>query len=212
MLERGRYLREKQGKKYQESRNPSHQSIKGCAAQLHQSPPDATPDATHTTRSPAVCNTGGWLRAQEERVASWEYLEEIKSTWKEFQSQDPCRIKIIPSSQWWRGSQVVQWQRTCLPVQEKWIPSLIWEGPLEKEMAIHSSTLAWRMPWTEEPGRLQPMRFHSRTWLCDKLFTFHTFRNTENFDSLACHQEWPALSHYPDENTNKDPTCWYFDN
>ena len=30
-----------------------------------------------------------------------------------------------------------------------------WEDPLEKEMAAHSSTLAWRIPWTEEPGRLQ---------------------------------------------------------
>ena len=32
-----------------------------------------------------------------------------------------------------------------------------WEDPLEKEMATHSSILAWRIPWTEEPGRLQPM-------------------------------------------------------
>ena len=31
-----------------------------------------------------------------------------------------------------------------------------WEDPLEKEMAIHSSTIAWKIPWTEEPGRLQP--------------------------------------------------------
>ena len=32
-----------------------------------------------------------------------------------------------------------------------------WEDPLEKEMAIHSSILAWKIPWTEEPGRLQSM-------------------------------------------------------
>ena len=32
-----------------------------------------------------------------------------------------------------------------------------WEGPLEKEMASHSSTLAWKIPWTEEPGKLQSM-------------------------------------------------------
>ena len=32
-----------------------------------------------------------------------------------------------------------------------------WEDPLEKEMAIHSSILAWEIPWTEEPGRLQSM-------------------------------------------------------
>ena len=35
--------------------------------------------------------------------------------------------------------------------------SLGWEDPLEKEMATHSSTLAWKIPWTEEPGRLQSM-------------------------------------------------------
>ena len=37
------------------------------------------------------------------------------------------------------------------------VRSLGWEDPLEKEMAIHSSTIAWKIPWTEEPGRLQPM-------------------------------------------------------
>ena len=37
------------------------------------------------------------------------------------------------------------------------VPSLGWEDPLEKEMAIHSSTIAWKIPWTEEPGRLQSM-------------------------------------------------------
>ena len=36
--------------------------------------------------------------------------------------------------------------------QEIPVPSLGWEDPLEKGMAIHSSTLAWRIPWTEEPG------------------------------------------------------------
>ena len=40
---------------------------------------------------------------------------------------------------------------------ETWVPSLGQEDPLEKEKAIHSSILAWRIPWTEEPGRLQSM-------------------------------------------------------
>ena len=42
-------------------------------------------------------------------------------------------------------------------VQEIWVQSLGWEDPLEKEMASHSSILAWIIPWTEEPGRLQFM-------------------------------------------------------
>ena len=39
--------------------------------------------------------------------------------------------------------------------QEAWVPSLGQEGPLEEEMATHSSILAWRVPWTDEPGGLQ---------------------------------------------------------
>ena len=42
-------------------------------------------------------------------------------------------------------------------MEETRVQSLGWEGPLEKEMAIHSSTLVWKIPWTEEPGRLQSM-------------------------------------------------------
>ena len=38
-----------------------------------------------------------------------------------------------------------------------WVRSLGQEEPLEKEMATHSSTLGWKIPWMEEPGRLQPM-------------------------------------------------------
>ena len=46
----------------------------------------------------------------------------------------------------------------CLSaMQETQVQSLGWEDPLEKEMAAHSSTLAWKIPWVEEPGRLQSM-------------------------------------------------------
>ena len=46
----------------------------------------------------------------------------------------------------------------CLPaVQETQVRTLSWEDPLEKEMATHSSALAWKIPWTEESGRLQTM-------------------------------------------------------
>ena len=45
-----------------------------------------------------------------------------------------------------------------LPVmQETWVRSLGWEDPLQKRMATHSSILAWKIPWTEEPRRLQSM-------------------------------------------------------
>ena len=43
---------------------------------------------------------------------------------------------------------------SCLAMQEIWVRSLGGEGPMEEGMAIHSSILAWRIPWTEEPGGL----------------------------------------------------------
>ena len=42
-------------------------------------------------------------------------------------------------------------------MRETQVRSLGWEDPLEKEMAIHSRTIAWKIPWAEEPGRLQSM-------------------------------------------------------
>ena len=46
----------------------------------------------------------------------------------------------------------------CLPTnQETWVRFLVGEDPLEKAMAPHSSTLAWKIPWTGEPGGLQSM-------------------------------------------------------
>ena len=42
-------------------------------------------------------------------------------------------------------------------MQETWVQSLGWEDPLDKEMATHSSILAWEIPWTEEPGKLLSM-------------------------------------------------------
>ena len=41
--------------------------------------------------------------------------------------------------------------------QETWVPSVGWEDPLEEEMATHSSIVAWKISWTEEPGGLQSM-------------------------------------------------------
>ena len=52
---------------------------------------------------------------------------------------------------------VAQMVKHLLGMQETQIRFLGLEDPLEKEMAPHSSTLAWKIPWTEEPGRLQSM-------------------------------------------------------
>ena len=48
---------------------------------------------------------------------------------------------------------------------ETWLGFPVWEDPLEEDMATYSSILAWRIPWTEEPGGLQSMGSQSRTGL-----------------------------------------------
>ena len=52
---------------------------------------------------------------------------------------------------------MAQRKRICLPMQKTRVQSLGQKDPLEEEMATHSSILAWRIPWTEEPGGLQSM-------------------------------------------------------
>ena len=54
-------------------------------------------------------------------------------------------------------SLVAQMVKHLTTMQETQVQSLGWEDPLEKEMAPHSSTLAWKIPWMEEHGRLQSM-------------------------------------------------------
>ena len=56
------------------------------------------------------------------------------------------------------ASLVAQREKRLPAVQETWVRSLGQEDPLEKEMATQSSTLAWKIPWMEEPGGLQSMR------------------------------------------------------
>ena len=55
---------------------------------------------------------------------------------------------------------VAQSVKNLPAMQETWVQFLGWEDPLKKEMAIHSSILAWRIPLIEEPGELQSMRSH----------------------------------------------------
>ena len=74
---------------------------------------------------------------------------------------------------------MAQWERICLPMQgmqETPVRSLGWEDPLEKEMATHSSILAWRVPWTKElegrsPRSLKEAYTHNNTT--------HTINNQE---------------------------------
>ena len=71
--------------------------------------------------------------------------------------KQPLLTQLHHSYTWHWASQVAQWWRIDLPMQETqemWVRSLDLEDPLEEGMATHSSILAWRIPWTEEPGGL----------------------------------------------------------
>ena len=58
-------------------------------------------------------------------------------------------------------------------MQETWVQSLGWEDPLEKERATHSSILAWKIPWTEEPGRLHSPQGHKELHTTEQLINTH---------------------------------------
>ena len=71
-----------------------------------------------------------------------------------------------------KGASLVAQMVENLPaMQETGVQPLGQKDPLEKRMATHSSILAWRFPWTEEPGRLQSIRSQSQTQLSDFQFT-----------------------------------------
>ena len=64
-------------------------------------------------------------------------------------------------------------------MQETWVRSLIWEDPLQKGMATHSSILAWRIPWTEEPGGAYS------SWSCKELYTTEQLTVTNQFEFIT---------------------------
>ena len=64
-------------------------------------------------------------------------------------------------------------------MQETWVQSLDQEDPMEEVMATHYNILAWRIPWTEELGRLQSMV--ARSWICLKLLSMHALYYTASY-------------------------------
>ena len=92
-----------------------------------------------------------------------------------------ARLSIFSCTFWlfvW-ASLLAQMVKHLSRMRETRVRSLGWEDPLEKEMAIHSSTIAWKIPWTEEPGRLQSMGSlrAGHDWVTSlSLFTFMHWR------------------------------------
>ena len=102
-------------------------------------------------------------------------------------------------------------QHYCLQLmQETWVRSLGWEGPLEKEMVTHLSVLTWRIPWTEEPGGLQctasqrvghnlatEQQRHQIGWENSKYFC-KPILSTQDYFCRKIHQ------------SSRSPGCWFF--
>ena len=85
-------------------------------------------------------------------------------------------------------SLVAQMVKHLSTMRETWVRSLGREDPLEKEMAIHSSTTAWKIPWTEEPGRLQSMG--SQRVGHDWTISLFTFRHGHEDNCTIKIQPW----------------------
>ena len=87
---------------------------------------------------------------------------------------DEAMWRVVWTLIFWGASLVAQLVKNPPAVQEVWVRSLGPEDPLEKGMATHSSILAWRIPWTEEPGGLQSVGLQ-RAWHDWATFTFCCF-------------------------------------
>ena len=99
---------------------------------------------------------------------------------------------------WW-----LKWWRLCCDVG-----SLGREDPLEKEMVTHSSNLAWRIPWTEEPGRLQSMGLQSQAWLSNyhsHSFLIVPFLNTMGNTTVSREALWALKALF--SNWYSSATC-----
>ena len=111
-----------------------------------------------------------------DRLAEEKWLAPVyTATWASLVAQ---RVKNPPAMRetlvWFLGwgyplqyswaSLVAQMVKNPPAMQETWVQSMGWEDPLEEDMATHSSILAWKIPWTEEPDRLRVMGLQRVRW------------------------------------------------
>ena len=107
---------------------------------------------------------------------------------------------------WTKASLVAQMVKNLPAMLETWVQSLGWEDPMEKEMAAHSSILAWKIPRTEEPGRLQSMGLQrvGHDWTTNT----HTFLKKQQNIDWRQHHLLQMIIHFlclKDEHTPSFP-------
>ena len=129
------------------------------------------PEKSQGQRKPVGCS---YVR-KELGMTDWAYTEVCTTMWNfwasAFSGKEVARrcvggsesITYIKRLVWCLASLVAQSVKNLPAKQETWIQFLVWEDPLEKEMATHSSVLTWRISCTEELGRLHLWRRKSQT-------------------------------------------------
>ena len=122
-----------------------------------------------TERASLILHFDTWGTGQAHSQTSWSRLQGGSLLWSTglgttyYQPALDDKGKFLGFLWWYSGSgdfpsvSVVKNLPTMQEMQETWVPSLSWEDSLEEGMATHSCILAWTIPWTEGPGRLQSM-------------------------------------------------------
>ena len=112
------------------------------------------------------------------------------------------RPQIIENSI--QTSLVAQMVKHPPTIQESWVWSLSQEDPLEKEMATHCSILAWRIPWTEEPGRLQSTGSQrvGHNWATNT----QSLRNVLHFKCRKLRGIWASMLVHQDHQDHQEPS------
>ena len=123
----------------------------------------------------------------------WEVMPRSLSTGNNIQILLPsCSLKSYKNLPWItvysRASLVAQMVKNLPAVQDSQAQFLGWEDPLKKGMSTHSSILAWRIPWTEEPGRLQSMGLQRvrHNWVTNTFTFFSTSIIIATTTVLSC--------------------------
>ena len=117
--------------------------------------------AQRLKRLPAMWET--WVRSLswedplEKEIATHSSILAWRITWMEEAGRlQSMGSQKLDTTKWLNWTELVaQMVKNPPAMWETWVRSLGWEDPLEEDMATHSSILAWRIPWTEEPGELQ---------------------------------------------------------
>ena len=145
-----------------------------------------------------------WYPLHQKECAWNRFILESNSGIKSQKQLDPFLAQV-------QGLCIVShWQ--SLTVRETWVQSLGGKDPLEKETATHSSILAWKIPWTEESGRLQSIRLQraGHSWAHMHLAQIHCFQHTqpENFLFLTQQGEKEKKHSSPQNRGISYPEHW----